>query len=240
MTLQANGVSNANATLSYTTETNYYSFETRVRGVASGWTVLATESHARLHRAMYPMQKTEGPFALLMDLNGYAEYHALMDFLINYVGALLGTSANPAGTPQTSGMNVLASQPSGLGNFFQVGVPYSGMGDGDHVGSMVFNPVVVFMPVLDPSDPTMYTNATGAAGISWEDFTNTDSGDASQFYYPRSAGSMDPNGYSQSLYDIPPTTASTPNTPAISTATSPAVNNPIAIPGLSNSTLNQY
>jgi hypothetical protein len=241
MSVQGNGVSNANATLSYTTETTAYSFGTKVRGVASGWTVLATESHARLHRAMYPMQKTEGPFALLMELNGYAEYSALMNFLINYVGALLGTSANPAGTPQTSGMSVLATQPSGLGNFFQVGIPYTGMGDGDHVGSMVFNPVVVFMPVIDPSNPTMYTNATGAAGISWEDFTNTDSGDASQFYYPRSAGSMDPNGYSQSLYDIPLTTASTTNNPTTpTTSTPPVVNNPLAIPGLSNTTLNQY
>jgi hypothetical protein len=248
MTVSATGLSNANATMSYTTETASFSFGTKVRGVASGWTVLATESHARLHRAMYPMQKTEGAFALLMDLNGYTEYQAVMNFLINYIGALLGTSANPAGTPQTSGMTVQATLPNGLGDFIQVGVPFTGMGDGDHVGSMVFNPVVVFMPVIDPSDPAMYTSATGAAGISWENFANTNSGDASQFYYPRSSGSLDPNAYSQSLYDVPVSTPTSPNNPAAAT-TGPQpdsksnggyVNNPLVAPGISNSTINQY
>jgi hypothetical protein len=111
---------------------------------------------------------------------------------------------------------------------------------------MVFNPVVVFMPVLDPSDPTMYTNATGAAGISWEDFTNTDSGDASQFYYPRSAGSLDPNAYSQSLYDVPLPAASTSGSTVTSVpipdskSNGGLVGNPLQTPGLSNSTLNQY
>lgn len=205
------GVANANCTLSYTTNANAFSFGTKVRGIASGWTVLATESHARLHRAFYPMQKTEGPFQLTMELNGYTEFHKLMSFLMNYVGALLGTAANPAGTPQTSAMTVLADQPDGLGNFFQIGIPITGMSEGDHVGSMVFAPTLVFMPVMDPTDPTIYTNATGAAGISWEDFTNTDNGDASQFYYPRSAGSLDPTAVSQSLYDIPPANASNGN-----------------------------
>lgn len=209
MVAQESGVPNANCTLSYTTSNGYYSFGTKVRGIAQGWTVLATESHARLHRAMYPMQKTQGPFALTMDLNGYTEFQLLMQWLMGYVGALLGTASNPGGISQTSAMTVLCAQPSGLGNFFQIGVPFTGMSDGDHVGSMVFNPVVVFMPVLDPGSPTIYNNATGAAGISWEDFTNTDNGDASQFYYPRSTGSSDPTGVSQSLYDIPPSTAST-------------------------------
>lgn len=222
------GIPNSNCTLSYTTKSNAYSFGTKVRGIASGWSVLATESHARLHRAFYPMQKTEGPFQLTMDLNGYTEFHKLMTFLINYVGALLGTAANAAGTPQTSAMTVLAAQPDGLGNFFQIGIPFTGMYDDDHVGSMVFNPTVVFMPVLDPSSPTIYNNATGAGGISWEDFTNTDNGDASQFYYPRSAGESDPTGTSQSLYDIPPQNASNGNTNSGSSNS----NSPIQIPPL--------
>jgi hypothetical protein len=170
---------------------------------------------------MYPMQKTEGPFQLTMELNGYTEFHKLMTFLINYAGALLGTAANPAGTPQTSAMTVLAEQPDGLGSFFQIGIPFTGMYDDDHVGSMVFNPTVVFMPVLDPSSPTIYNNATGAGGISWENFVNTDNGDASQFYYPRSVGESDPTGVSQSLYDIPLTTASNSQTPTSSNSSSP-------------------
>lgn len=196
------GVSNSNATLAYTTATDAYSHRTRVRGVGSGWTVLATESHARLHRAMYPMQKTMGPFSLVFDLKGYGEFRALMDFLMGYAGALLGTTSAPGGTPSTTPMTVAATTPRGLDNFFQMGIPIEGMADGDHVGSMVFSPTITFMPVLDPSDPEIFTNTTGTRGVSWENFTNTNAGDASKFYFPRAAGSVDPGALSQSLYDV--------------------------------------
>lgn len=206
------GHSNPNARLSFTSNVSTSfsrspttkTFLARVRRLGWGWQVVASESAARLYRAFYPMKRTFTPFVLQFECKGYSEYRALMTFLRQSTVAALGHTQD---TAAFSFMSVVVEQQPGMDHFFRLGIPVEGMDDGDHVGSMVFSPVITFMPFLDPTDKSLfYSQNTGRRGISWEDLTNTNKGDASKFYYPRSAGSLDPNLKGQSLYDVPPVT----------------------------------
>lgn len=182
---------NTNVTLAFSSTSGSYSLRTRVRGFAHKWEVVADESHARAMRAMYPKQRAVGKFALTFELNGYTEFAGLMTFFKSYVDAV-GTQFDTNNSPRPTMSVVLAVR-----NFARNGVPISGMSMGDHMGSMVFRPTVVFESAHDPFDNTILL--PGQA--STFDPAGTED-DVRNFFYPWSAASYDTTVKPETQYDL--------------------------------------
>lgn len=162
------------------------SADVRVRKIEHSWESIYTESHGRIHRAMYPHQRAPSRFAVTLELKGYAEQKPFMDFMFAYIQSFVGDFNN----------GMFVSVPAR--NFQRWGIPVEGVFQGDWVGSMVFAPTIVFETLHDPQDPTILTGAdpnvsqVGSPG----------SGEQAQFFYPFSAGSISPNTQASSLYDF--------------------------------------
>lgn len=201
---------NGNCTLSFSSADGGYSLSTKVRKLAHKWVVVATESHAREQRAMYPKQRSVGQFALTFDLNGYNQFNQLMQFFRSYV-AVIGQQFDNRPTSRPTMQVVMAVR-----GFSRAGVPISGMSMGDHIGSMVFNPTIVFESAHDPQDPTILTGAQA----STTDLAGAEK-DAKSFFYPFSAASYDTNVKPDTVYDF------TPNDGSISQGLNGALNNAI-------------
>lgn len=182
--LEKRGLGGTNCKLAFQSNDGSFSTDVRVRKLAHTWEVIATESHARENRAMYPRQRAVGRFALTIELKGYPEFSKFMDFMRSYVYAWrLGGKPMMLVT-----MAVRAFQ--------RQGVPITGMSIGDHVGSMVFSPTIVFESAADPQDPTIL--APGATSTT--EFGA--GGDARSFFYPFSPGSEDTNVQPETVYDF--------------------------------------
>lgn len=162
-------------------------FYARVRRIAYRWEVIATESHARTARAMYPHQRAIAQFAIQLELKGYAENKAFFDFMKSYIDMYVSTTLQ--------GLLVV----SAVRNFTRWGIPVKGISDGDHTGSNVFSPVIIFESINDPLDPTIYSPEGGAISTAT---LNGVGGDQSSFFYPFSSGSTDANVRAETLYDF--------------------------------------
>jgi hypothetical protein len=184
---------NSNAQLAYSSADGSYSLWTRVRRLAHRWDVVATESHAREYRAMYPHQRAVGQFALTFELNGFVEYERLMQFFRSYVRTIGEQFDNQIATRPT--MHVALA----VRNFSRSAIPISGMNIGDHVGSMVFNPTVIFESAHDPQDLTILTGQDA----STYDLAGTET-DAKNFFYPFSRASYDTTVKPETVYDFNP------------------------------------
>lgn len=133
-----------NTSLSYQYGGKTYQFSVRSTQVAYGSQLVADEAQARTRRAYYPHQVSAIPFALTMVINGYRERVQFSNFLNDYVSRVMDPSLSVSNFPT---MVVLV--PSR--NFVRWGVPLSGIEWGDHVGSMVWTPQVVFETHIDQS-----------------------------------------------------------------------------------------
>lgn len=181
-----------NASLTFNTDaslanTVYNAVRVRVRKLDYNWEVIAKESHARIHRAMYPHQRAVGQFALTIELKGYREFKPFSDFMWNYIKTFMGANRKA----------MFVSMP--VRGFARWGIPVSGIYDGDHVGSMVFSPTIVFEGMNDPLDPNILTTLDQVS--SW-DYAGT-TGDQANFFYPFSTGSRDSSVRAETLYDAP-------------------------------------
>jgi hypothetical protein len=184
---------NSNAQLAYSSADGSFSLWTRVRKLSHRWEAIYTESHAREYRAMYPHQRAVGQFALTFECNGYREYELLMNFFRSYVATIGEQFDNQISTRPT--MHVATA----VRNFSRSAIPISGMNLGDHVGSMVFTPTVVFESAHDPLDPTILTGNQA----STTDLAGTET-DAKNFFYPFSRASYDTSVKPESVYDFNP------------------------------------
>lgn len=181
---------NSNAAFAFTAGGSGYYFQSRCRGITHGYEVVASESHARTTRAFYPRQRALAQFTLTLELKGYADYKAFMDFMRSYLqnfAANTATGAMSVGVPQR--------------NFLRYGVPVGGISDGDHIGSMVFAPTIVFESIYDPLDTAIFTTTTDTSQV---DLGTSQSDNAATFFYPVTAPTNDPNATGESLYDAPP------------------------------------
>jgi hypothetical protein len=159
----------------------------RIRKIAHSWQVIATESHARVARAMYPHQRAISRFALTLEMKGYREYEGFMGFMQSYIDALFGT--------EKKSVYVM----SAVRGFNRWGIPIKGIAIGDHVGSMVFSPTITFESINDPLDQQVMTPEAGA--VSATDLNGV-SGDAASFFFPWSQASRDPNARAETFYDF--------------------------------------
>jgi hypothetical protein len=193
----------SNVTFAFTTGSSTQTFSTRCYGLNHGYDVVATESHARTARAFYPRQRALSQFSLTLQLKGYADYKAFMDFMRAYV----------TNFAQAASGSMTVSVPSR--NFMRYGVPIDGIADGDHVGAILFQPVVVFEPVYDPLDTQLFTTTANASQV---DLGKSQADEAATFFYPVTASTNNPNATGESLYDAP-------------AIVSPLLPPPIPIPG---------
>ena len=162
--------------------------QTRCRGLSYGFDVIADESHARQARAFYPRQVAEQKFSVTLELIGYREFKMVMDYFRGYVQSFM-VAANNA-------MYVVVPSRS----FVRLGVPVSGIADGDRVGSNVFLSTIVFESVYDPGDPDLVSKSSNTSRYSRFD-TSTSAGDpAAEFFYPAAASTNDPNATGDLLY----------------------------------------
>jgi hypothetical protein len=183
----------------------------RCKKLEYSWEVIATESHARATRAMYPHSRAVGRFALTFEFKGYTEYKPFVDYMWQYINTFV--SDPQTGNSDHHGMFV--SVP--VRNFNRWGIPISGIADTDHVGSMVFAPTIVFESLHDPNDPTIIT----PAGASTTDLAGV-TGDQASFFYPFSTGSENiTTASTDSLYDFGGASGSSGVSGAVASAGTP-------------------
>lgn len=133
-----------NTTLSYSYAKTTYKFSVRTAQVAFGSQMVAGESQARTRRAYYPHQVSSVPFQLTLILNGYNERVAFSNYISDYITRVQDPSLSVSSFP-----TVQVTIPTR--KFLRWGVPISGIAWGDHVGSMVWTPTVVFETHIDQS-----------------------------------------------------------------------------------------
>jgi hypothetical protein len=184
-----------NSTFQYTAGSDVSVFNARVSKFGHSFAVIATESHARQHRAMYPHQRAEGPFSVTLELKHYTEFRAFMDFMRSFMSALMASQNRPM---------PLMSVSIPTRNFWRLGVPINGVSDGDHIGSNLFQPSISFESVVDPLDPTVATGYNNVGSFSQFDPGGSGADSAGQFFYPSTGLTNDPNAQGESIYDAPP------------------------------------
>lgn len=177
-------------------------FNVRVKAIMYDWEVIFTESHARSRRAMYPHQRAVGRFALTLQFNRYTEYKEFVDFIWGFIRSFANHNQ--------AYLNMYVQVPAY--NFSRTGVPIAGVPDTDHVGSMLFEPTVVFEAMDDPLDPVQLSPVSDA--VSQPDTSQAGS-DETQFFYPFSPASQDASLTAEKVYDP---NASTPGDSAASGA----------------------
>lgn len=136
--------SGLNTLLYYQYGKKSYQFQVRTQEIAHGSMLVADEAQARTRRAYYPHQVTAVPFSLVVIIKGYKERVQFSNFLSDYVSRALDPALSVANFP-----TMLVLEPDR--NFLRWGVPLSGIEWGDHVGSMVWTPRVVFQTHVDQS-----------------------------------------------------------------------------------------
>lgn len=160
-------------------------FNVRVKKIDYSWEVIFTESHARAHRAFYPHQRAVARFALTLQFKGYKEYKTFVNYMWSYITAFVNTAQ----------YSMYIQVPSYL--FFRNGIPVGGIADTDHVGSMIFEPTIVFEAMSDPLDPRILdpkskqVSQPGGGGA-----------DQAKFFYPFSAASENPTLTTDHIYDV--------------------------------------
>lgn len=207
-----------NLTLTYSTDALN---TTRARCVefAYGWKVVATESHAREHRAMYPHQRALGTLKIVCKFLNYGEYQTFMQFFRDYAKSWLHPpTAKPYFTPGITA--TLQGATTGFQDNYQetyTGVPISGITDGDHVGNIGYSSPIIFQLIKDPLDPTMFTgnDFQGNDVISQfalgENYAGGAQDDTTKFFYPASPGSEDITQKATDIYGIGNSTPPPPN-----------------------------
>jgi hypothetical protein len=133
-----------NTSLTYQYGGKNYAFSVRTAEVDFGSQMVADEAQARTRRAFYPHTVSAVPFSLVVIIKGYRERVQFSNFLNDFVSRTLDPSLSVSSFPT---MRVqVASR-----NFIRWGIPLSGLEWGDHIGSMVWTPRVVFETHVDQS-----------------------------------------------------------------------------------------
>lgn len=161
-----------NCTLSYQRGGVERKYRVRCDMVTHGIEMVAEESQARLRRAYYPHRVTTQQFSIRVVLNGYPERKNLSNWLSSYSAYILDPDMNGTNYPTMS--VVVPSR-----DFQQRGVPLTGFEWGDHVGSMIFRPMITFEAAYEPWDAAK--PAVTRVEDTWQAFAKDD---AVKYFYP--------------------------------------------------------
>lgn len=181
-----------NATLSYKAGSATRAYRVRCVGIRHGTQMIAEESQARVRRAYYPHRVSTQQFAITVALMGWNERKSFSNWLGTYAGHALNPDIGGTNYP-----TMLVTVPSR--EFVHRGVPLTGFEWGDHVGSMVFSPMIVFEAAYEPWDKAK--PAVTRVENSWYAFQKDK---AIQYFYPfgtQLAGDETPEGnYDKPIY----------------------------------------
>lgn len=185
-----------NCTLSYTRGSTTRAYRVRCTGIVSGTQMIAEESQSRLRRAYYPHRVSTQQFGITVALRGYAERKSFSNFLSGYASYALDPDIGGTDYP-TMSVTVPVYE------FVHRGVPLTGFEWGDHVGSMIFTPTIMFEAAYEPWDKTK--PAVTRVENAWRAFAKDE---AIKYFYPfgtQLSGDQAPTGeYDQPIYPNDP------------------------------------
>lgn len=165
-----------NTNLSYRYDGKTYTFSIRAQSIAYGSAMIAEESQARTRRAYYPHEVSSVPFLVVPIIVGYKERVRFSNYLNDYVSRIEDPSISVNAFP-----TIRVSCPTR--NFLRWGVPISGIEWGNHVGSMLWTPQVVFETHVDQSlGDTPGTNRSGSRFVL--DKASLDASPQIKYFYP--------------------------------------------------------
>jgi hypothetical protein len=177
-----------NCVLSYSNGGTINSFRVWCTGYNWGFEQLGSESSARRFRAFYPRRVAPSKFSVTLALKanttrngggypvpGTSDYDRFGKFMADYYNYMLELQ-DSAGSGGTSYKGLMLVNLVGRG-WARFGIPISGVSYGDHVGSLLWTPTLVFETALDPLDtqqdivPAQYNNPVKES-------------EASKYFYP--------------------------------------------------------
>lgn len=180
-----------NCKLSYLRGTLTQTYDVRCNTITHGNQMVAQESQGRTHRAFYPHRVAPQRFAIAIQLVGWEERRSFSNWMASYgeyaIDPDLGASVFPSMTVRVSNRGFLSK-----------GVPLEGYEWGDHVGSLVFSPTIVFEPAISPGQTG--EPITSAVDNKWSSFAKDP---AIQYFYPigtQLSGDQAPGTYDHIVY----------------------------------------
>jgi hypothetical protein len=137
-----------NCTLSYRAlSKTLHTYRCRVNAYSHGYVMNAEEGgQARLSRAFYPHRVTVDRFTITVQLNGYREWVSFNTWMTAYARNLTDATMLSEGRSPVMSVTLAGRQ------FHRLGIPISGYGFGDHLGAVLWQPMVVFESATDPYD----------------------------------------------------------------------------------------
>lgn len=180
-----------NCTLSYKRGSTTRTYRVRCSAITYGVQMVSDESQARMRRAYYPHRVSTQQFGISVLLVGYDERLSLTNWLSDYATFALDPDLGNGDFPT---MSVIVADR----NFTHRGVPVSGYEWGDHVGSMVFSPTIVFEAAYEPWDKAK--PAITHVEDTWSAFVQDK---AIKYFYPfgeQLAGDQAPDQYDKVVY----------------------------------------
>lgn len=177
-----------NCILSYTRDASTtYAFRCRVGKLQWGIELIADEAQGRLRRSFYPHRLTNAQFSLGLILDGSRvktkagkaynaipnEYQKFMTWMHNYMQFMIYQDDDY----ESELPRMKVSIPSH--DFYREGVPLGPVLFGDHVGSMIWTPTIVFETTRDLNEPKTVDSSRFLGGL-----TSLDK--EAQFFYPTS------------------------------------------------------
>jgi hypothetical protein len=180
-----------NCTLSYLRGSSTYVYQVRCNGVTHGVAMVSDESQARSHRAFYPHRVAPQRFAITVQLVGWDERRSFTNWMASYASYAIDPDLAATSFPS---MTVNAPSRS----FLSKGVPLEGYEWGDHIGSLVFQPTIVFEPAISPGQTA--APDTSAVDNKWSSFAKDP---AIQYFYPigtQLGGDSAPGVYDHIVY----------------------------------------
>lgn len=229
----AGALPGANCTLSYPRNaTQTYAYRVRVGRVTHGIQLIADEAQGRLRRSFYPHRLTNAQFSLGLILDGTRkyvpgqrtnavpnEYEKFMSWLFDYMNFMLQQDEDIEGELPRMTVSVPKY------DFFREGIPLGPVLFGDHVGSMLWTPTIVFETTRDYLEPHNVESSRFLGGL-------TDLDKNAQYFYPTGpqlAGNEAPLIFDQGVGGYDPGTAAGGTNPASADQVAAATNGDVEI-----------
>jgi len=165
--------SGLNTTLSYYDGTNLFNSAIRLRtaSVTYEYAQVAQQTQGRTYKTFYPHLRSQAQFSIGILLKGYEEYRVMNNWFASYVKYSMTSTYENGVWPV---MNVTVESR----DFVRKGIPLGPFEWGDHIGSMVWTPTIVFQTVGEPGDDgKIYTS-------EFNDNLSSKNDSDSKFFYP--------------------------------------------------------
>lgn len=134
-----------NCTLSYSDGRTLHAYRIRAGRIMHEFEMIAEESQGRRFRAYYPKMTAPTQFGVQALFIGKRERDSFNSYMMRYAEYALDPGLQGRDFPQ---MTVEVPKR----RFTRIGIPLMGVEFGDHLGAMVFSPMLVFATSGEPLD----------------------------------------------------------------------------------------